>query len=82
MAITMAFTIVQVVYAGELFPTEVRMQGIGSSMFVSRIGGVLAPYVANSLVRALALCHGVYHGISLFIQPAVEDMCIPHVTHF
>ena len=42
----------QLIYliASEIFPTEVRLQGLGTSNFVSRIGSMVAPYVTDILV--------------------------------
>ena len=34
-------------YSAELFPTVVRNAGMGSSSCVARIGGMIAPYVAD-----------------------------------
>lgn len=34
-------------YSGELFPTVVRNAGMGSSSCMARIGGMIAPYIAD-----------------------------------
>ena len=34
-------------YSAELFPTVVRNAGMGSSSCMARIGGMIAPYVAD-----------------------------------
>lgn len=41
-----AFSMVYV-YSGELFPTVVRNAGMGSSSCMARIGGMIAPYIAD-----------------------------------
>lgn len=35
------------VFSAELFPTVVRNAGMGTSSCVSRMGGMIAPYVAD-----------------------------------
>ncbi|RXG61112.1 Organic cation transporter protein [Armadillidium vulgare] len=42
----------QVIYlmSSEIFPTEIRLQALGTCFFVSRIGSIVAPYVTDSLV--------------------------------
>ena len=34
-------------YSAELFPTVVRNAGMGSSSCLARVGGMIAPYVAD-----------------------------------
>ena len=41
-----AFAIIYV-YSAELFPTIVRNAGLGASSCCARIGGMLAPYIAD-----------------------------------
>lgn len=41
-----AFAIIYV-YSAELFPTVMRNSGMGLSSFSARIGGILAPYIAD-----------------------------------
>ena len=40
-------------YATEMFPTVVRVAGLGSCAMFSRIGSILAPYVGREMVRQL-----------------------------
>jgi len=40
------------VYTAELFPTVIRNAGMGSSSAIARVGGMIAPYIAD-LVKAL-----------------------------
>lgn len=48
-----AFAIIYV-YSAELYPTVVRNAGMGASSCCARIGGMLAPYIAD-LVFFLSL---------------------------
>ena len=41
-----AFSMVYV-YSAELFPTVVRNAGMGSSSCMARVGGMIAPYIAD-----------------------------------
>ena len=42
-------------YSAELYPTTVRNAGMGTSSCMARVGGMVAPYVAN-LVRRDNTC--------------------------
>lgn len=46
--LTAAFAI-EYLYAAEIFPTELRGSGIGSSSMFSRFGGILAPIIGGYL---------------------------------
>ncbi|WAQ96360.1 ORCT-like protein [Mya arenaria] len=47
-------------YSGEFFPTVVRNAGMGSSSCMARVGGILAPYIADLIVfGALSLTAGI-----------------------
>ena len=54
LTISIAYMIIYI-YILELFPTEVRIQGLGSSMFASRIGSIVSPYITDNLVSATNL---------------------------
>merc|ERR1711997_206406 len=43
---TCSFTII-FIYTSEMYPTEIRSTAVGSSSTCARIGGILAPQVAN-----------------------------------
>ena len=45
-AITCSYSMIYV-YATEVFPTVVRTLGLGMCSFMSRIGGIIAPYAAE-----------------------------------
>ena len=48
-----AFLVVYV-HTAELFPTEVRNAGMGSSSCMARIGGMIAPYIADLVCTCTA----------------------------
>ncbi len=54
MAIAASFNAI-FVYTPELYPTSIRGSGLGMSSMVSRIGGMVAPYIAaiSDLVSSL-----------------------------
>ena len=39
------------VYSGELYPTEVRTVGMGTSSMCARFSGMAAPYIGGPVVR-------------------------------
>merc|ERR1712076_361940 len=43
------------VYTAEMFPTEIRSTAVGTSSTCARIGGILAPQVANLAVYWITL---------------------------
>ena len=46
LGISGSFSIIYL-YSGELFPTVVRTTGVGAGSMHARIGGLLAPFVAD-----------------------------------
>ncbi|KAL3835338.1 hypothetical protein ACJIZ3_010074 [Penstemon smallii] len=62
--ITATFTIVYI-YAPELYPTSVRTTGVGVASSVGRIGGMVCPLVAVSLI------HGCHQTIAIFLFESV-----------
>jgi len=48
MTITMAYQSMYV-YMMELFPTEARTWGVGTTTFISRIGSIMTPYLVDNL---------------------------------
>ena len=54
--IGIAFSVAYI-YSAELFPTKVRNIGVGAGSLHARIGGILAPYIAQlvSISRNLKL---------------------------
>ena len=51
------------IYSAELFPTEVRNIGIGTGSLSARIGGIIAPYIAE-LVRTTVMLLATPHCIT------------------
>jgi hypothetical protein len=41
---------VSLLYISELYPTTIRNTGLGTSLTISQIGSVIAPYVVELLV--------------------------------
>ena len=39
------------IFSSEIFPTVVRNSGIGASSLCARVGGILAPYIANMVIN-------------------------------
>ncbi|GFP79196.1 organic cation/carnitine transporter 7 [Phtheirospermum japonicum] len=70
--ITGTFTIVYI-YAPEIYPTSVRTTGVGVASSVGRIGGMLCPLVAVSLI------HGCHRTLAIFLFEAVvflSGLCV------
>ncbi|XP_068225453.1 organic cation transporter protein-like isoform X4 [Palaemon carinicauda] len=63
---SMAFMIL-FVYLNELFPTEVRMQGIGVGVTMTCVGGAVAPYITDYLGPILPWVPSVIFGISSIV---------------
>ncbi|KAL8043663.1 hypothetical protein ABFX02_09G128054 [Erythranthe guttata] len=62
--ITGTFTILYI-YAPEVYPTSVRTTGVGVASSVGRIGGMVCPVVAVSLI------HGCHQTIAIFLFEAI-----------
>lgn len=45
-------------YSSEIFPTEVRIQGLSTGLFASRCGSILSPFFNDLLVSAVAFVIG------------------------
>ncbi|KAM4634747.1 synaptic vesicle 2-related protein-like [Polymixia lowei] len=76
--ITGGFQVVYV-YTPEVFPTETRALGLGTSSGMGRVGALLTPFVAQVLLRtSVYLTLSVYCGISLLA--AMASMCLPTET--
>ena len=48
------------VYSGELYPTEVRTVGMGTSSMCARFSGMAAPYVGGPVVRSFTHIHTIH----------------------
>ncbi|XP_068202673.1 organic cation transporter protein-like isoform X2 [Palaemon carinicauda] len=55
------------VYLTELFPTEVRMQGMGTTTLFCQIAGTIAPYIALYLGPLIPWVPSLIYGICCFI---------------
>ncbi|KAI3455753.1 hypothetical protein Pfo_012416 [Paulownia fortunei] len=62
--ITGTFTIVYI-YAPELYPTSARTTGVGVASSVGRIGGMVCPLVAVSLI------HGCHQTVAIFLFESI-----------
>lgn len=64
------------IFAGELFPTEIRSTGIGFGSMVGRLGGFMSPFIIQIqnkvLVYAIFGVFGVLGGGFLFMLPEVK----------
>ncbi|XP_069993562.1 solute carrier family 22 member 3-like [Penaeus vannamei] len=70
LAITAASQIV-VLYVSELFPTEVRVRGIGTCTMVSEIGAMLAPFILESLGSIKPWVPLVMFGVAAFVASVI-----------
>ncbi|XP_064108577.1 organic cation transporter protein-like isoform X2 [Macrobrachium nipponense] len=55
------------VYLTELFPTEVRMQGMGTTTLFCQIAGTIAPYIALYLGPLIPWVPSLIYGVCCFI---------------
>lgn len=58
------------IYAGEIFPTMVRNQGVGSCSVFGRIGSMVAPFIAN-LVTVVAWVPPMVFGVAMLLGAVV-----------
>ena len=56
-----------VVWMSELYPTEVRLQGIGFVNSFATVGGIVAPYILTAAVRLKRQCLWIRWWYSLLI---------------
>ncbi|KAG0718398.1 Solute carrier family 22 member 8 [Chionoecetes opilio] len=66
MCISAAFQVLYL-YSVELFPTEVRLQGLGSATIVSRLGSMISPFVTELLGPIYPSAPSLVFGVGAFI---------------
>lgn len=65
-AITGSFTLV-FLYTPEIYPTNYRNSGLGIASSISRIGGILAPFVSNLALIALWIPGAIFSVMCLLV---------------
>ncbi|KAG7159295.1 Solute carrier family 22 member 1-like 2 [Homarus americanus] len=70
MAVNAAFTVI-IYFTTELFPTEVRVRGLGTSLMVSRIATMLAPIIVEYLVLVYSRLPSVVFGTATLVTGLV-----------
>ncbi|XP_042891765.1 organic cation transporter protein-like [Penaeus japonicus] len=75
LAISIAYQVV-FLYACELFPTEVRVRGLGTSTILAKAGAVLAPFILEILGSIKSWLPMVIFGIAGFLA-AVSTFWLP-----
>ncbi|XP_066955192.1 organic cation transporter protein-like [Macrobrachium rosenbergii] len=58
-------------YSAEQFPTEVRLQGFGSGIFLSRLGGIFAPFITELLGPLYSWSPSVVFGVFSLITSSI-----------
>ncbi|XP_042883646.1 organic cation transporter protein-like [Penaeus japonicus] len=83
MSITFTFNII-FLFASEVFPTEVRTRGMGTSLMMSRIGAMVAPFVTESLGAVYPWSPSVVFGASSVVAglatlalPETQGVALP-----
>ncbi|KAK7028086.1 hypothetical protein SK128_018211 [Halocaridina rubra] len=66
LAISTAYSILMF-YSTELFPTEVRSRGLGTSFMMSRIGSIVSPFIIEILGSAYPWAPSVVYGGTAFL---------------
>jgi len=67
------------VYAPEVYPTHIRSTGIGFCSFVARIGGILTPFVAQTLGETHLHFTLIIYG-SFMILAGILSLVLPFET--
>ncbi|XP_047493760.1 organic cation transporter protein-like [Penaeus chinensis] len=75
MSITFTFNILFLV-ASEVFPTEVRSRGMGTSLMMSRVGAMVAPFVTETLSSVCPWAPSVVFGASA-VAAGLATLALP-----
>lgn len=59
------------VYLSELFPTEVRLQGVGTSLASAQVGATITPYITDYVGTIIPWFPSVLFGASSFVAALV-----------
>lgn len=73
------FTIAYI-YAPEIYPTSVRSTGVGVSSAMGRIGGMVSPLVAVSLVKGCHQTLAVVLFVGVALASAMAVLLFPYET--
>lgn len=83
LAISMAYQIIYM-YMLELLPTEVRLQGLGSAMLMSRVGSIIMPFITENLGEyipwlpsAIYGCCSLVAGVATLLLPETNKKHMP-----
>ena len=84
MCITFSWAVL-FLYTAELLPTEVRTSGIGSSSFIGRFGGMLAPWIEllgknyHPYIPAIVFgCNALLAGLMAILLPETQGRELPY----
>ena len=73
------------VYAAEVFPTNLRNVGVGSSSTVARVGGLIQPQItltvsrARRALRLVSLCVWLVCGVCLPPSVVINLLVLRHI---